>query len=98
MSTLNTPKLSILLSFLFLICLVSVSAANANEATYTVINTADSGAGSLRDAINQANAAGSDDVITFDPAIFAAHQTITLGGTELTIANNGSLTINGPSE
>ena len=65
-------------------------------ADYTVTNTSDSGAGSLRDAINQANAASPDDVISFDPTIFAAHQTITLGGTELVIQNNGSLTINGP--
>lgn len=66
-------------------------------ATYTVTNTSNSGAGSLRDAINQANAASSNDVITFDPTIFAAHQTITLGGTELVIQNNGSLTIDGPA-
>jgi hypothetical protein len=66
-------------------------------ATYTVTNTNDSGAGSLRDAINQANAASSNDVIAFDPTIFAAHQTIPLGGTELLIQNNGTLTINGPA-
>ena len=35
-------------------------------------------------------------MIDFDPVVFATPQTITLGGTQLVIANNGGLTINGP--
>jgi hypothetical protein len=38
-------------------------------ATFTVLNTSDAGAGSLRDALNQANAAAGADVINFDPAL-----------------------------
>jgi hypothetical protein len=97
MSTINSKKLSIFMSICFVIGLLFASAATAQAATFTVTNTNDSGEGSLRDSINQANAASSDDVITFDPAIFAAHETITLAGTELTILNNGSLAINGPA-
>ena len=35
-------------------------------------------------------------MIDFDPVVFATPQTITLGGTQLVIANNGGLTISGP--
>jgi hypothetical protein len=38
----------------------------AHAATFTVTTTADSGAGSLRDAVAQANAASDADVINFD--------------------------------
>jgi hypothetical protein len=48
----------------------------------------------LREAI-AAIAAATDDVIEFDPAVFGVSRTITLGGTELSISNNGSLRING---
>ena len=41
-------------------------AAAASAGTFTVINTADSGAGSLRQAILDANAAGGPDTITFN--------------------------------
>ena len=40
--------------------------ATASAATFTVTNTADSGAGSLREAINQANAAAGLDTIAFN--------------------------------
>jgi hypothetical protein len=59
---------------------------------------------SLRGAIAAANASSTNDTINFDPMIFSSSdpaftlplQTITLGGTQLVIANNGSLTITGP--
>jgi hypothetical protein len=46
---------------------IAVSGATALAATYTVTNTGDSGAGSLRDAINQSNASvGVTDTIAFN--------------------------------
>ncbi len=60
--------------------------------TTTVINTNDSGAGSLRQAIASAV---NGDTITFDTSgEFAAPQTITLSSGELVV--NKSLTIDGP--
>ena len=49
------------LAFLFLLAASSLAAA-----TFTVTNTNDSGAGSLREAINQANAAAGTDTIAFN--------------------------------
>jgi hypothetical protein len=94
MSTLNTPKRSTFLSFLFLVCLISISAATATAATYTVMNTNDSGDGSLRQAIIDANASAEADTIVFDMTVFATPQTITLTDGQITIS--GSLTLNGP--
>jgi hypothetical protein len=54
-----------------------------------VVNTDDSGEGSLRQAILNANAFPSDDVIE------APAGTITLTSAELTVADNGTLTILG---
>ncbi len=66
-------------------------------ATYTVINLDDSGAGSLRDALDQANATLDDDIIDFDIPGAPPH-TITLTTAELGIASAataGTLTIEG---
>jgi parallel beta-helix repeat protein len=63
-------------------------------ATFTVTTTADSGAGSLRQAITSANNAAGADTIVFDQVAFANPQTIVLGGTELLITDD--LTITGP--
>jgi CSLREA domain-containing protein len=87
-----------------LICLLAIiGAAQASAATFTVNSTGDAGDGTcdaaectLREAIAAANASADNDVIEFDTTFFASAQTITLGGTQLSIANNGSLTINGP--
>ena len=51
----------------------------------------------LRGAIAAANASSADDVINFDPTVFSTPQTITLTSSfsPLTIASNGTLTING---
>lgn len=79
---------------LFAVCMIGLLAQTANAATYTVVNTNDSGAGSLRQAIADANVAAGADTIDFDTAgVFATPQTITLGGTLLTISDH--LTING---
>jgi CSLREA domain-containing protein len=50
---------------------------------------------SLREAIVAANATVANDEIYFALPLFGAPQTITLSGTEIVIANNGSLTIIG---
>ena len=77
------------------IMLAAVFAAQA--ATYTVNQLGDAGDGfcdatcTLRDAVTNTNNSGANDVIDF-----AVTGIITLGGTQLQIANNGSLTINGP--
>ncbi len=70
--------------------------ARLNAETFNVTNTNDSGPGSLRQAILDANAAASDDLISFDPAVFGSQQTIVLTTGELVAEGNGALTINGP--
>jgi hypothetical protein len=77
---------------------VCATAMGASAATFTVTNTADSGPGSLRQAILDANAAAGPDTVVFDPAVFNAPQTITLAST-LTIngADDAPLTIAGPA-
>lgn len=62
--------------------------------TFTVTKNSDSGAGSLRDAIDRSNAAVAADKIVFDPAAFATPQTITLSTGELLLTD--STTIVGP--
>ena len=56
---------------------------------FTVVNTDDSGAGSLRDAIEQANASAGADTISFDAAL--AGETIVLT-TELQITDDLTIT------
>jgi hypothetical protein len=58
---------------------------------YTVVNLNDSGPGSLRQAIIDANAHHGHDTIRFDPGL---HGTITLTGGQLNITDD--LTIEGP--
>src|SRR5262245_2723174 len=91
---------------------VLVSLPEAGEwdhllATFTVTNTGDSGNGSLRDAINSANTAGSNDTIVFniptsDPGYSAGTGkfTINLQSALPTIggAGTGNLLIDGWSE
>src|SRR5207237_4387872 len=88
------------------ICLV-MSAATIAAATFDVTTTADTGAGSLRDAITLANASGGLDTITFH--IGSGLQTITPatqlpsitspvlidGSTQTAFAGNPLLEING---
>ena len=49
-----------------LVCLVFSSALKSNAATYIVLNTNDTGVGSLRQAILDANANAGEDVIEFN--------------------------------
>jgi len=64
--------------------------------TYNVLNADDAGPGSLRQAIEDANAAGGADDIAFNAAFFATPRTITLTAAngQLTIADD--LVVNGP--
>ncbi len=86
---------------IFTLVLVAGVSSAAFGATYTVTKTADTADGtcdadcSLREAIAAANATGDNDTIVFS-ALFASNQTITLGGTDLIIANSGTLAITGP--
>ena len=71
-------------------------AGTAAAGNFSVANTNDTGAGSLRDAITQANTAGGTNTITFDSVTFAAPgpYTIQLAGVLPDLNNN--LTITGP--
>ena len=71
-----------------------VIAAPAQAAPFSVTNTADSGEGSLRQAISDANASVGEDTIAFDPSL--SGQTITLGS-QLAVADSAGLTIDGGS-
>jgi CSLREA domain-containing protein len=70
-------------------------------ATYTVTKVTDTNDGtcdadcSLREAVATANATSADDVIEFESSVFSTRRIIALSGTQLVLANNGSLTING---
>ncbi|RYX81417.1 hypothetical protein EON83_24150 [bacterium] len=70
----------------------------ANAATFTVSNTNDSGAGSLRQAVLDANATPGADNILFAPTLFSVPQTIVLTTGELAVSGSGgALTIAGPN-
>jgi CSLREA domain-containing protein len=85
------------IAFAMLVSAHAVSAAN-----YTVTKTADTNDGtcdadcSLREAIAAANGTADNDNILFALPFFSSPQVITLGGSELVVANNGSLSIYGP--
>lgn len=64
-------------------------------ALLVVTNTNDTGPGSLRQAIADANTAPGDDVVTFDESVFANQQTIVLTSGELALGTNGELSILG---
>ena len=64
--------------------------------TLTVTNADDSGAGSLRAAVAQANTDGGGDTIVFS-SLFDSPQTITLTGGQLELSGTtGTTTITGP--
>src|SRR5829696_9394082 len=77
---------------------VVVLASPAWAATYTVTNNADSGAGSLRQAIIDADATtGVADTINFDPTSLGSSATITLTSSLPPITDGAGLTIDGGS-
>ena len=66
--------------------------------TFTVTNTADSGAGSLRYEIDLANSSAGANTVDFDGTVFNTPQTITLTGGQLELSNtSGTETITGPA-
>ncbi|HEX8197160.1 MAG TPA: carboxypeptidase-like regulatory domain-containing protein [Pyrinomonadaceae bacterium] len=81
-------------SIVLLLCLIIIP-FSVDAAIFTVTNTNDSEAGSLRQAIADANALEGDDFIEFDQSIFNSLQTITLTSGELQITGFYNLTING---
>jgi hypothetical protein len=66
----STLRLSLSIVFALLIALAAGGVRPASGATFTVTNNNDAGAGSLRQAILDANANGGLDKIDFDPAAF----------------------------
>ena len=82
----STNRKRILYYLLFVLALQIFTQINVNAATYTVINTNDSGTGSLRQAIIDANATTADDTINFNiSGCPNGVCTITLTGGELAI-------------
>ena len=65
------------------------SALPAAAATFVVTNAHDNGAGSLRAAMEQANANGEADTITFDAAFFSQPRTISLTSGEIIMTKDG---------
>src|SRR5262249_53519190 len=64
--------------------------------TFTVVNVNDSGTGSLRQAILDANSSAGPDVINFDASTFATARTIRLASMLPIITDD--LAINGPGQ
>ncbi len=89
---LRTLLLSVLACTIF-------QALPAAAATFVVTNANDTGPGSLRAAVTQANSNGQPDTITFDPQFFSTPRTITLTS-QIRISDNFNtvedLTITGP--
>ena len=77
--------------------MLTVTVPPARAVTYTVTNTSDSGSGSLRAAISDANATADNDVIVFDiPGCPNGVCTIVLTSGQFTVSGNnsaGTLTI-----
>src|SRR5437588_12562628 len=66
----------------------------ATPATFTVLNATDAGAGSLRQAITDANAAAGADTIVFAPALLG--KTIALAAALPAVTD--TLTLTGPGQ
>ncbi len=77
------------------ITLAAILAANATAATFSVINTNDSGAGSLREAITAANTNAGADQIHFNIIPGAGPHTITLASPLPGIGIGDGVTIDG---
>jgi hypothetical protein len=87
----SRPLLRPSIGFLLLLLALTALLPVARAATYTVTNLNDSGPGSLRQAVADANASAGADTITFQSGLSG---TITLTSGEIAITE--ALTINGP--
>ena len=88
--------LSFICLFFFSITFFTSPPVKAATTTITVTDAGDSGSGTLRQAITDANASSDDCIIDFDSSLNGA--TITLTSGQLSIVNNGSLTVDGGGE
>jgi hypothetical protein len=78
---------------LFMACVLAVLSGAAHASNLLVTSTADSGSGTLREAVNTANSNGTgNDTITF--SLGSGPQTIALTSGQIAVA--GDLTITGP--
>src|SRR5262245_35805365 len=77
--------------------LLLLAASSLSAATFTVTSTSDSGAGSLRQAIVDANANPADDTIAFN-ITGSGVQTITLSSSLPFAAITGGLTVDGTTQ
>lgn len=83
------------------VCVMLFLSSSVFAAVFTVTKTADTNDGlcdadcSLREAVAAANIVDTNDTLYFSLGVFGSPQTITLSGTEIVIAANGSLTIIG---
>ena len=81
---------------------VFVSVRSLSAATFTVSNTNDSGPGSFRQAVLDANVNLQDDIVNFDAVVFSTPQTIVLTSGQISLAADATgtvahqLVINGP--
>jgi uncharacterized delta-60 repeat protein len=81
-------------------CTTPVATFTTGRASTIVTNTLDSGTGSLRQAVLNANANPGADAITFDPTVFATAQTITVSALPpnyTMLALTGDTTVTGPA-
>ncbi|MBC7796654.1 MAG: hypothetical protein H7Z37_07265, partial [Pyrinomonadaceae bacterium] len=79
-------------ALLAVVAVLIFSAIQTNAATFTVTTIADSGAGSLRDAVAAANTAAGADTIIFSTNLNGQTVRLTTGTLQIT----GALTISGP--
>lgn len=75
---------------------LALAGPRAYAATFTVTTLADSGTGSLREAVSLANSSGGADTIEFDLELVPGPHVITLTSGELAVTEN--LTITGPGD
>ena len=62
----TSPRVPAILAAFALFIFMTLAAPSTSALTYTVTNTADSGAGSLRQAVTDANGTAANDVIVFN--------------------------------
>ncbi len=84
-------RASVLIACARILFIAGLTPAAAGAATFTVSNTGDAGAGSLRDAIDQANRSAGADTISFGGSVSG---TVTLSSGAIDIFD--ALTISGP--